>query len=314
MSNADESFEDFVAANEIEVGSGVKDTPRPDSETEQEDSGNEEDSDESPETEQEDQEEQKPKKSSKDYQIERLKREKAEMARRLREIERTGVATQLLERLENLEKGLTAPRNSDNFVFDKPEPDPKDSSKYPLGPLDDRYIEDKLEWLAEKKAAERAESVLRRQQEIEQQAAQQQQMQQLLQKVDDISARGADLFEDFQETVVETGMRGDWDLDQPTFEAACEAENGARILYDLARNPKEASRVARLSPYQQLKYVQEKDAEISRSRNARHVPRAGEPPKNTPRGVTSRMRYNLATDDLDEFEKAWEAEARKSRR
>jgi hypothetical protein len=42
-------------------------------------------------------------------------------------------------------------------------------------------------------------------------------------------------------------MRGDWDLSQPTFEAAHEVDNGAQILYELSQDKKEAKRVARLS-------------------------------------------------------------------
>ena len=252
----------------------------------------------------------KPKKSPRDHQIERLKREKAELARQLREAS----SSELARRLENLEKGLQGGNGGGNSNAGTPEPDPTDTDKYPLGHLDDRYIEDKLEWLAEKKATERADAVLQRQQENERNATVQREQQELLGKVDDLATRGSDIYEDFQESVVEAGMRGDWDLSQATFEAAHEAENGAQILYELSQDKKEATRVARLSPYQQLKFVQERDAEIGKGKTPRRLPRAGEPPKNTARGANSRTQINPATENLDDFEKAWEADAKRGSR
>jgi hypothetical protein len=135
----------------------------------------------------------------------------------------------------------------------------------------------------------------------------------LLDVVDDLSAKGSELFEDFQETVVEAGMRGDYDLAQPTFEACAEADNGAQILYDLSQDRKEASRVAKLSPLGQLKYVLERDAEISGGRKGRTKPQAGAPPKNQAKGANSKMQINPATDNLGDFEKAWEQDEKKSK-
>jgi len=239
-----------------------------------------------------------------------------ELTRRNRELQRQIEARgneELLARLENLEKGLQGGNRDANQPAEKPAPDPTDAEKYPLGHLDDRYIEDKLEWLAEKKAAERADAVLQRQQEYDNSQAAQRQQEELLVKVDDLAAKGSDLFDDFQESVVEAGMRGDWDLSQPTFEAAHEAENGAQILYELSQDRKEASRVAKLTPYQQLKFVQERDAELSKGKQPRRIPQAGDPPRNEARGASSRAKINPATDNLDDFEKAWEADAKGKR-
>jgi hypothetical protein len=233
-----------------------------------------------------------------------LKREKADLARQLRE----GTNRELLERLERIEKGLPAENtNANQQTGIGSQPDPNDLEKYPLGHLDPDYIEDKLDWLTEKKAADQADAVLQRQQEIDQQS-------ELLEKVDTLASRGVELYDDFQESVVEAGMRGDWDLSQTTFEAAHDADNGVQILYELSQDKKEASRVAKLSPFQQLKYVADRDAEISKSKTPRRIPKAGDPPVNTARGANSRTQINPATDNLDDFEKAWETDARKSRR
>jgi hypothetical protein len=316
-----DDFAAFEAAGEVEVGDSnlveqpeekptkkapkAKEKPAPDPVEDEVDEDGDDSGEESDDSGEEDGDDgDKPKKSAKDFQIERLKREKAELARQLRE----GTNRELLERLERIEKGLQPENSGGNRETEiSPEPDPNDLDKYPLGHLDPGYIEDKLDWLTETKAAKQADAVLQRQQEVEQQH-------QLLEKVDNLATRGSELFEDFQETVVEAGMRGDWDLSQTTFEAAHEAENGVQILYDLAQNPKEASRVAKLSPFQQIKYVAERDAEISKSKSPRRIPKAGDPPQNPARGANSRTQINPATDNLDDFEKAWEADARKSNR
>lgn len=250
-----------------------------------------------------------PKRSAKDHQIERLKREKADLRRQIRE---GGANANISQRLENIESRLTGGNGADNQNAGKPAPDPSDSDKYPLGHLDDRYVEDKLEWLADQKATKIADTVLQREQEKERDAAARTYQQNLLAVVDDLSAKGSDQFEDFQETVVEAGMRGDYALEQPTFEACAEADNGPQILYDLSQDTKEASRVAKLTPYGQLKYVQERDAEIGTGKKGRTKPKAGDPPKNLPRGANSKTEINPATDNLDDFEKAWDKDAKKS--
>lgn len=217
---------------------------------------------------------------------------------------------QLSSRLDAIEKG-GLPANageSKSGAAEKPAPDPEDAEKYPLGHLDDRYIEDKLDWLAEQKAAKIADAALQREQGREQQAQAEKAHAELLEKVDDLSTRGSELFEDFQETVVEAGLAGRWDLGQPTFEAAHEAENGAQILYDLASDPKEATRVAKLSPYGQMKFVMDRNAEITAKAKPRTKPGAGEPPQTRIKGANSSNRIDPATDSLDDFEKAWIAD------
>lgn len=249
-----------------------------------------------------DEQEEKPAKkprSAKDRILE-LNARNRDLERRLSAVEKNGLPSKSTVDKPNVEA--------------KPAPDPLDADKYPLGHLDDRYIEDRIEWVAEKKATERADAVLQRQQENEQIAVQQQQQAVLLEKVDDLADRGSDLHDDYQELVVEGGMRGDWDLSQTTFEACHEADNGAAILLALAQDKKEATRVNNLSPLQQLKYVQEKDAEIGKTARPRTKPQAGEPPKNTPRGANSRVQINPATDNLDDFEKQWEREAKAGHR
>lgn len=316
-------FDEFVAAGEVEVGdanAGIEESNegkkpggsgRPPKEAAKPAaSGDEGDDDQGDEGDEGDDDQPKPKKTAADHQIERLKREKRDLQRQLREGNGSG---DLSRRLENVEKGLQSGNRGDNQDEGKAAPDPSDVDKYPLGHLDDRYIEDKLEWLAENKATKSADAVLQRQQEIERNDAINAHQQTLLGLVDDLSAKGSDLFEDFQETVVDAGMRGDYDLQQPTFEACTEAGHGAQILYDLSQDKREARRVAKLTPYGQLKYVQEKDTEIAAGKKGRTKPGAGAPVKTQSKGANSKSQINPATDSLNDFEKAWKQDAEKSR-
>jgi hypothetical protein len=323
--NSTSEFDEFVAAGEVEVGKPEGEAPeekpepkrgpprpaktveKPAANEDDDDTG---DDDSAGEGEDDGEEELKPKKTAAEHQIERLKREKRDLQKQLRE---GGGSADLARRLENIEKGLSGGKPGDNSNAGTLAPDPSDTDKYPLGHLDDRYIEDKLEWLADQKATRMADSVLQREQEKERDAAIRQHQEALLNVVDDLAAKGSEQFEDFQESVVEAGMRGDYDLAQPTFEACAEADNGPQILYDLSQDTKEASRVAKLTPYGQLKYVQERDAEIGTGKKGRTKPKAGEPPKNLPRGANSKTEINPATDNLNDFEKAWERDAKKGK-
>jgi len=310
----DAEFAEFEQAGEVQVrapdvedASEDKAEPKP----EIEDNVAEGDTDENDSQEEDTGEEEgKKKPDPKESQINRLKREKRELAVRLKELE----SNSLNARLDAIEKGLQGNKSSDTSS-DKgtPAPDPSDADKYPLGRLDDRYIEDRIAYGIELAAARQADAALQREQENEQNQSIHREQVALLGKVDELSAKGSELFEDFQETVVEAGMRGDWDLSQTTFEAAHEADHGTQILYELSQDPKEATRVAKLSPLGQLKYVSERDAEISKGKTARTKPGAGAPPQTTARGANSRVQINPSTDNLDDFEKAWELDAKKSR-
>lgn len=310
-------FDDFVASGEVEVSPGAKSETSKEKEpagdenqgdnqgADQGDDGEDQSGNVNDQGDDQDGDDQdgkeKPQKTPRDHQIERLKREKAELARQLREANNGEIS----KRLEALEKGLSNGNTGVNQDAGTPAPDPTDVEKYPLGYLDDRYQEDKLEWLAEKLAAKQADTVLQRQQEQDQSAAAERQAQELIEKVDTLSTRGTELYEDFHESVIESGMRGDWNLTQTTFEAAYDAENGGQILYELSQNKAEADRVSKLSPYQQLQFVAKRDAEISQGKTPRRIPKADAPPEHNARGANSRTQINPATDDLDAFEKLW---------
>jgi len=109
------------------------------------------------------------------------------------------------------------------------------------------------------------------------------------------------MYDDFEEKVWEGGLRGDYQLDEPTFEAVRESEHAAEIIYALASDPKEAARVASMTPTQQVRYVVSKEAELS-DKPAR-VTKAPPPPGQSVRGSSGRYSVAADTDDLDAFEK-----------
>jgi uncharacterized protein YfcZ (UPF0381/DUF406 family) len=235
-----------------------------------------------------------------------------ELNGRLRESERErererGAFEARIAALENRGKGSTNGNGADNQ--DGPvKPDPNDTAKYPLGSLDDRYIDDMIDYAAEKKANEKIDGLLQRQEQTAQQRDAEKALTDLRAKADDVTAKGTEIHDDYEEVVVNAGLRGDYKLTQVTFEAAAEAEHGAQILYDLAADKKEAARVAALSPYQQLKFVADKNAEIAGKAPppARKIPgRDQAPPANQPRGGSSRTEIRGDTDDLDNFEKVF---------
>jgi hypothetical protein len=235
----------------------------------------------------------KPKKTASDR-IKELNRKLAESERRER-----AVIEGYEARLERLEKGLPAEKTDDTKKTERVAPDPDDLDKYPLGRLDDRYIEDKIAYVASLQVDEALGSALQRQQESDMHAEAERIASEAKTKIETISTKGVELFDDFVEVAVERAMEMKYPLEEPTFHAVAEADHGAEILYNLANDLAEAERVAKLTPYQQVKYVMDKNAEIAASKTKVRLPKAGDPPKNLPRGTNAR--YSVAGDgDYDE--------------
>jgi hypothetical protein len=228
-------------------------------------------------------------------------KQKPKASDRIRELSRKN--RELIARLDAIENRLPAEKTNDTPVVEDKSPDPSDFEKYPLGALDDRYIEDMIEHVTNRKVAETLESVRQREAETAQQAETERQNAQVLEKANTVIASGSELFDDFEESVVVPALQGKFDLTQVTFEAIAEVENGARILHALASDTKEAARVAQLSPFQQLKYVSEKDAEFSEKKPAPRLPKAQAPPQSGTKGSGTKFTVPDDTDDQDAFDK-----------
>lgn len=237
----------------------------------------------------------------------RPKRKTAEYIRETkRELRETkGQLAQLQQRLAEIENGgLPRNQNDGNSPDTSGRPDPTDTEKYPLGVLDDGYTADLIEWTADQKVKAALSEIDQNKKASEATQRQLAHVAELQAKVDSLAEKGSEIFDDYEELVVEGAKAGDYALTETTFTAAAEAENGPTILYNLANDPAEAKRVAALTPFQQLKYVAEKDAEITAKKpKARTAPKAGTPPENLPRGRNASAPIRADTDNLDDFRK-----------
>lgn len=209
-------------------------------------------------------------------------------------------------RLERIEKGLPADKTDDTNADQAVAPDPTDLEKYPLGVLDDRYFEDRLKFETALQVKEQLGSLLQREQQLDQQAESERIAQTLQAQAEALASKGAEIFDDYDEVVVKAAMAGEFDLAQPTFEACAEAEHGAEILHILASDKTEAARVAKLSPFQQTKYVLGKNAEIAGTKppapKPNKIPGAETPPADTVRGAGARQAITPDTTDFAAFE------------
>lgn len=226
----------------------------------------------------------KPKRTAEDR-IKQLARERNEERERVRQLE---------ERLARLETGNRTPELAPANENGPQEPDP---TQYEYGSLDDKYIRDMIDFRASQQIAAH---LAQRQQEAVIEAQTVAKMDQAKSIVD----KGKAEFDDFEEVVWNGGMRQDYQLAEPTFEALTEADNPAAIIYALASDPDEAARVAGMSPVQQAKYVFAKDAELSAAKTPKpRAPSAPPPPGQQVRGASGRFTTPGDTDDLDAFEK-----------
>lgn len=238
----------------------------------------------------------KPDKNTARY-IRELRRERREDRRRIADLEARIAGGN--------NQGLPPAAAPANVEPTRPAPDPTDTAKYPLGVLDDRYIEDKIDWVAEQKTAAAIAGQRQTDTAREAQAAETARLNELRNKVEDLTDVGADLFPDFEEKVLETGLAGKWALTETTFTAAAESPHGAEILYHLSQDKKEAARVAGLSVRQQVLYVEQKNSEIAEKRKARRKPQAGNPPSSAPRGRNASNPIRPDTDNLRDFKKLY---------
>ena len=216
--------------------------------------------------------------------------------------EEKAARAQLEQRLAVLEKGgLPKPQTQDNSTDTSGKPDP---AKYTLGVLDDGYTADLIEWTADQKVNRALAKIQQDQETSNAERAEQLQQASLRTKMDELTAKGAELFDDFEEEVVEAGLRGDWKLTRETFEAAAKVEHGADILHFLATNKEEALRVSKMDAIDQAFFVKDKNAEIGGKKpKPKTVPKAGQPPADVPRGRNSSAPIRADTDNLDDFRK-----------
>lgn len=121
------------------------------------------------------------------------------------------------------------------------EPQPAD---FEFGELDPKYIRALARYEAKQEAAQAKQEIA----QDRQTAAQQREMVELKAKADAVVERGIAEFEDFEELVIDGAKQGAWALSQDMLTLMAESEVGHKVAYHLASNPKEAARIAGLTP------------------------------------------------------------------
>lgn len=128
-------------------------------------------------------------------------------------------------------------------------------------------------------------------------------------KQDTLVKAGVKLHDDFDEIVMQGAKDGKWELSPHLGELLLDSEFGADIAYELAKDPDEAARVAKLSPTDQAKFLgrQEAKFEAAKSSQGKTPPKAPQapPPPKTPRGNSGSHKTGADSQDFAAVEAAW---------
>lgn len=143
-------------------------------------------------------------------------------------------------------------------VKPKTDPNAPRPDDYDYGDLDSRFIADLARHEARKELLEEQTRANQRQQTAQQTAAQRE----FSLKLNEFQERGAEKYEDFAETVIESGLHSEWPLSEALASLAIESEHGPEILYGLATDVREARKINGLTPAQQAAWFGRREAEL----------------------------------------------------
>jgi len=185
---------------------------------------------------------------------------------------------------------------------------PPDPSQFDYGELDPKYIAALARYeTTQALQAQKAKDDKDRQA----QAADAKRLEQV-QKQAALVKAGVKLFDDFDEVVIQGANEGTWELTHHLGELLLDSEFGPQIAYDLAKNPDEAARVAKLSPAEQAKYLGRQEAKFEAAkpsqRTAQKTPQAPIPPK-LPKGGSGSNKVGADSTDFAAVERAWSSGA-----
>lgn len=210
---------------------------------------------------------------------------------------------QLAERLARIEGSLGLKEPAKPAAADKDAA--PDASKYTYGDVDPRYIAD-----VAAHAARGAIKTAMEEQRKEALAAQAEKdyNTQLTAAV----KRGSEKYEDFHDVVVEGAERGDWALSAEMAQLVVGSDLGHEIAYFLAKNPKEADRIAALPVEQQYVAFGRLEARFSappvsaKTEQKAQAPVSKAPaPVRQPRNAGGQFAINGATDDFGALWSHW---------
>lgn len=222
-------------------------------------------------------------------------------------------ADSLEARLRELEAGGTqksgaAPLTGDQSAANSGDT-PPDPSKFDYGELDPKYIAA----LARHETAQALKAQKAEDDKTRQAQAADEKRQEQAQKQDVLVKAGVKLFDDFDEVVMQGARDGAWELTRTLGELILDdPEFGPRIAYELAKDPDESRRVAKLSEAQQAAYFGKQQAKFEAAkpsqRTAPKTPQAPPPPK-TPKGGSGSNKVGADSTDFAAVEKAWQSGA-----
>lgn len=217
------------------------------------------------------------------------------------------------------------------------EPDPK---AFELGELDPKYIRALVRWENAQADAERAKNQDKTKRSSDEERARAE----AKARVDAFEDVGRELYDDFEEVVVETRKLPEsdpasWPCSATLGQLMLDNEDvGPHIAYVLASDPKEARRIAKLTPAKQMRWFFEQEAKFTSDegedkkagkdedkgdKSGRHpqnpsngqrvVSRAPTPPSRRNNGSGGNQQVSAATQDFAAFE-AMAREAQKPKR
>lgn len=237
---------------------------------------------------------------------------------------------QMQERLAALEKGgLTDKDEGDTFDPAKPNPA---NPKYEFGEFDAKYIADMARYEVQK-GLEESQKTARTSKESDETAALTAEWEK---KVATFSERGTELFDDFEDAVMEPARAGEFKISPTLGELILtdETNAGIQIAYDLAADPKEALKVFNMTPAKQAAWYGRKtaayeaaqqqsgeegdDEEEGQQQEAQTPPQGGAPVSKAPAPLPAKARGGKAkggvtatTNDFAAFEQLAMAEQKK---
>lgn len=186
-----------------------------------------------------------------------------------------------------------------------------DASKFKYGEFDDGYIAAMHEWGAERAARLRAARETATKEAVTAKAAEKASKERttaIVQTfVDKVVKPGLKQFKDFDKVVVEAAKERKFPLTPETGEMLADFENGASIIYHLAKNLDEAKELAGKSTAGQAAHLAQLSARLSPKGagdgNVRTKTKAPKPAGTRPRGGAGPQSPNAATTDFSKFEK-----------
>jgi len=171
----------------------------------------------------------------------------------------------------------------------QPQEQPK--PKYEDFNSDDEYFEALADWKADQKLNQYRQETERQRREREQREAQQTRQQKLTERLE----QGRDKYDDFDEVVYDESVP----ITDTMAEAIAESDVGDEVAYYLGSHPKEAARIAKLSPVAAGREMGRLESKLSQPKQQQQS-KAPEPPKRV-KGGGETAKKDPSKMSMDEY-------------